>query len=195
MNPIRDRVEDRHAVLPDARVVVIAEQQHLVGDRAELVVRRFDERQAEIARREIDPEEIAGHDALRRRDVDRRAVRVLLDVGVVGVAEADGVGQRLDRRLGAGQEVPAVRRRRPPVVRHVGRLLVGGEAEVVFRVDADDDDVEVLAGVERQGLQRAGHAVQDLRAEHRALVIREREHHGTGAEVLPELHVAAGLRP
>src|SRR6185369_13377135 len=56
-------VEDRHPVLPDARVVVVAEQQHLVGHRAELVVRRFDQRQAEIARREVNPEEIPGHDA------------------------------------------------------------------------------------------------------------------------------------
>ena len=76
-------------------------------DRAELVVRRFDERQAQIARREIDAEQVAGDHALRRRDVDRRPVRVLLDVGVVGVAEADRLGQRLDRRFAAGQEVPA----------------------------------------------------------------------------------------
>ena len=105
-----DGPQNRAAVLPGRRVVVIAEQQHLVGDRPEPVLGRFDQREAEIARREIDPEEIARDDALRRRDVDRRAVRVLLDVLVVRVAEPDRVGQRLDRCLGAGQEMPARRR-------------------------------------------------------------------------------------
>ena len=193
--PGPDGVEDRHAVLPDARVVVVAEQQHLVRHRAELVVRRFDERQAEIARREVNPEEIPGHDPLRRRHVDRRPVRVLLDVGVVGVAEPDGLRQRRDRRLGAGEEVPAAGGLRPAVLRDVGLLLVRGEAEVVLRVDAHDHDVEVLARVERQRLQRPRQAVQDLRAEHRALVIREGEHHGARAEELAELHVAAVLVP
>ena len=79
----------------------------------------------------------------------------------------------------------------PPVVGQVARLLVGGEPEVVFRVDADDDHVEVLAGVERQRLQRAGHAVEHLRAQHRALVVGEGEHHRARAEELAELHVVA----
>ena len=76
--------------LPGRRVVVIAEQQHLVGDRAEPVLGRLDERQAQIPRRKVDAEEIARDDALRRRDVDRRAVGVLLDVLVERVTESDG---------------------------------------------------------------------------------------------------------
>ena len=50
-----------------------------------------------------------------------------------------------------------------------------------------------LPGVERQRLQRAGHAVQHLRAQHRALVVGEREHDRARAEELAELHVLAVL--
>src|SRR5262249_17460022 len=70
-----DRIEDRRPVLPGLRVVVVAEQQHLVAHRAEPVVRGLDQRQPQIARREIYPEQVARDNAARGGHVDRRAVR------------------------------------------------------------------------------------------------------------------------
>ena len=49
------------------------------------------------------------------------------------------------------------------------------------------------ADVEVQHAERADQAVEHLRAEHRALVIHEREHHRPLAEVLAEPHLAAGF--
>src|SRR5215831_6355785 len=83
--PDANRVDHRRAVLPFRRVVVVAEQQDLVADRAE-----------QVARREVDAEQVARDDALRRRDVDRRRVRELLQALVVGVVETDRRGERLD---------------------------------------------------------------------------------------------------
>ena len=54
------------AVLPGLRVVVVAEQQRLIDERADLAFRRFDQRQPQVARRELDAVEVA-------RDVARRA--------------------------------------------------------------------------------------------------------------------------
>src|SRR5215831_5425470 len=93
--PDANRVDHRRAVLPFRRVVVVAEQQDLVADRAELVVRRLDHRQPQVARREVDAEQVARDDALRRRDVDRGRVRELLQALVVGVVETDRRGERL----------------------------------------------------------------------------------------------------
>jgi hypothetical protein len=53
-----------------------------------------------------------------------------------------------------------------------------------------------MAGVspdlERESLQRAGKTVENLRAEHRALVVDEREHDGPRTEKLPECDRLAG---
>ena len=81
-----------------------------------------------------------------------------------------------------------------PAVALEVRLLLGCRQPRAFpRVDADRDDVELLADVEVQHLQRAGDAVEHLRAEHRALVIHQREQHRPLAEVVAELDVPPGL--
>src|SRR3954467_6595923 len=65
-----DGVDHDHAISPRRRVVVVAEQQDLVAHRPEHVVRRLDQGQAQIARREVDAEQVARDHAFRRRDVD-----------------------------------------------------------------------------------------------------------------------------
>ena len=115
------------------------------------------------------------------------AVRVLLDLFVVRVAEADGVGERAgcSRRVRSGS---ASRRPSPAARSARGRPASSAPPARAFpRVDADRDDVELLADVEVQHLQRAGDAVEHLRAEHRALVIDQREQHRPLAEVVAEL--------
>ena len=118
--------------------------------RADSLVRRLDQSEPQIARRELDAEEVARDVALRRQHLDRRAVRVLLDRRVVGVAEADRVGQRLIDASRAGQEVPAVGGVRPAVALEVGRLLLRRQPRALARIEADGDDVELAARLEVQ---------------------------------------------
>ena len=49
----------------------------------------------------------------------------------------------------------------------------------VARIDADGDDVELLADVELQLRQRAGRPLEHHAAEHRAAVVHEVEEHRT----------------
>ena len=146
--------QDARAVLSGRRVVVVAEEQHVVDDRADALVGRLDQAEPEIARRELDPVEVLRDGALRRQHLDRRAVRELPDLLVVRVAEADGVGQRVDRCLRPGQEVPAAGRLRPAVALDVARLLLRRQARAFLRVEADRDDVELAAGLEVQDAER-----------------------------------------
>ena len=95
--------------------------------------------------------------------------------------------------LVAGQKMPAVGRvAHRPVIQVRALLRVRGLGRVA-RVEADQDDVELLAGRERQHLERRRDAVQHLRAQHRALVVHERQHDRPLPEVIAERHVAARL--
>jgi hypothetical protein len=89
--------------------------------------------------------------------------------------------------------VPSRLGARTPVTLQVGLLLCRGEPGPFLRIDADRNDVELLADVEVEHLQRAGHSVEHLGAEHRALVIHHRQQHRAFAEVIPELDVLAVL--
>ena len=86
---------------------MIAVEQQLIDGVADPAGRRLDQRELHVARRVVDAEEVARQPALRRRDDDAARMRELLRLVVPREVEARRVGQRLDRRLVAGQEVPA----------------------------------------------------------------------------------------
>ena len=69
---------DGGRVAPRVRVVVVAHQEELVGQAADLLARRVDEAEAEVLRRELDAEEVAGDPPARRQDHDPRRVGELL---------------------------------------------------------------------------------------------------------------------
>ena len=79
----------------------------------------------------------------------------------------------------------------PFVAIEIRLLLLRREPRSFFRIDADRHHVVLTSRVERQHPQRAHQAVEHLRAEHRALVIHEREDDRPFAEVVAEAHVAA----
>ena len=89
--------------------------------------------------------------------------------------------------------MPAVLGVRALVALQVRRLLRRRELRGLLRIEAHGDDVELLANAEFEHAERARQAVQHLRAEHRALVIHEREDHRPLAEEVAEPHVAAGF--
>jgi len=73
----------------------------------------------------------------------------------------------------------------------VERLLLRGQLGRLAGIDADNDDLEILAGVHLHHLQCAGQAVHLLRAEHGAVVIDQREDGGVFAEVVAQPHRVA----
>src|SRR5262249_23276374 len=66
-----DEAEDRGAVLSGSRIVVVAIEQDLVDGGADLASRGLDQRQPQVARRVLDPVEIAGETSIGCRDVNR----------------------------------------------------------------------------------------------------------------------------
>ena len=86
--------QDACAVLSGRRVVVVAEQQHVIDRPCRCAPRTPRPGRAAVARREFDPVEVLAIVPFGVEHLDGRAVRVLLDLRVVRVAEADRVGQR-----------------------------------------------------------------------------------------------------
>ena len=72
-------------------------------------------------------------------------------------------------------------------------LGFGGVGGRVGGVDAGDDDVVFVAGMEAGLLERSGHAAKHLGAEHLAFEVDEREHRRAFAEVCAERGVVAGF--
>ena len=95
----------------------------------------------------------------------------------------------------AGQEMPAIRCLRMAVILHVNGFFRRRLLRRFARIEADRDHIVILARRERQDFGRPHHAIQDLRAQHRAVVIDQRQHHGTLAEVLAQLHRIAVFVP
>src|SRR5207247_6122888 len=103
------------------------------------VVRRLEEAETQVLRRELDAEEIARDPAGRREKDNAGRVRVLLLLLVPGVAEADGLGKPPDRLGVSREEAPAGRRTRPAVeIEHLN-LLDPGLRRRFLRVEADGD--------------------------------------------------------
>ena len=63
----------------------------------------------------------------------------------------------------------------------------------VARIEADEHDVEFLARGEGDDLQGRGDPIHDERAQHRALVVHERQHDRLLAEVVSQRYVASAL--
>ena len=91
--------QHRSAVAAGGRIVVVAEQQELIDRRADAVLRRFHEAELEVARGELDAEEVARDDAARGQHGEAGGVGELVALRVVAVAEADRRREPLDRRL------------------------------------------------------------------------------------------------
>src|SRR4029077_19103916 len=120
-------------------------------------------------------------------------VRELLRRRVVSVAKAQRAGERLDGRLVAGQEVEALFGAGPAVALDVAVLLLQRQLRRLARIEADGQHIELLAGIEVDGLEPAHQAIENLRAKHRAAVVDRRDDHRARGEELGEAYVAPGL--
>src|SRR5439155_22247063 len=117
----------------------------------------------------------------------------LTAAGVERVAEARFVRELTDRRFLAREEMPAGRRSRPSVAFEIELLFRGSQRRSLARIDADNDDIELIAGAELQVLQALDKPVEHERAEHRAFVVTEHEHDRLAPEVIAELRPRACL--
>ncbi len=111
------------------------------------------------------------------------------------VTEAGRLRETVDRSLITGQKMPGGRGAWLLVARDIPGFLRRGGRRRVARIEADGDDLEILAGLEREHIERARQAVDDQRAQHRAVVVREHHHDGSLAEVIAERHRLARLVP
>src|SRR5579859_1724814 len=108
--------------------------------------------------------------------------------------EADSACKLLDLRVFTHQKMPAICGAGATVHSGVKRLLGFGQDRLFGRVNADGEDVEILADRERNLLEAAIKAVKHLGAQHRAAVIDERENHGLASdEILAQLNGLAML--
>ena len=100
-------------------IVVVAVGQNVVHRRADAIGRSLDQSQPQILGRILDAHVVLRQLAFRRHNLNRAGVRKLRQLAVrpgnLHVAEAHRLGQRVDVRLRAGQEVPACGRLRMPV--------------------------------------------------------------------------------
>ena len=93
---------DQQSVFSGRRIVVKAEEENAVGKRAHVLVRSFDEREPDIARRVFDSRKIARHFAGRCENHDRARMCELPRRFVVSKTIADTVRELVDRGLVAG---------------------------------------------------------------------------------------------
>src|SRR5205085_2843509 len=89
------------------------------------------------------------------------------------------------------EEMPSRRSAGAFVALQVVCLLCGRKRGRLTRIEADGDDLEIAAWFERQHGERTGQAVEHLRAEHRAVVVHEREDDRSSAEIIGEVYGSA----
>ena len=99
-------VADDGAIFPSPGIVVIAVEQHLVADVANLVLRGLHQPQAQILGRKLDSIEVSRNMVVGRQHDDCGGVGVLLGFRIELILEADRFGERIDLIRLAGQEVP-----------------------------------------------------------------------------------------
>ena len=165
----------------------------MIDWRSDLVLRGFDQAQAQVPRRVLDAVEVARDASLGRKHQHRAAMCKELRLRIVGIAKSDRVGERADRLLGAGQKMPAVRIRAPRISADIDLFLSRGQLRTFGWVDAHADDVELTARAEGHRLEAADQAIEDLGAQHRAVVINQREDDWLPAEILSQAHSVASL--
>src|ERR1700722_1648980 len=120
-------------------------------------------------------------------------MRELIQPGVILVLEADGLGERVDRFGGAGEEMPAGGGAGAAIAFYVVGFLCGGEFGSFSGIEADGNHVEFLPRVELQKAHGAGQSGERFAAEHRAAIVNEIENQRLPAEVVSQLDGLSGF--
>ncbi len=110
----------------------------------------------------------------------------LLTGRIIEKVEADRVCQGVDLRLLSGEEMPARAGFRPPVTADIRIAFFGGELPGFVRIDADENHVEIAAGVEPQVLKTADQRAGDDITHQPAMVITHLQDDGPLPEEVSE---------
>src|SRR4029077_13079612 len=113
--------------------------------------------------------------------------------GIVGVTEAYRLRQGLDVCPVARQKMPALRGSASAIKSGIKFVLYVREDGPFGRINAHRHNREILADLKRQFLGGAQKPVENFRAQHRALIVDERQNHGFLPEELPQGHRLAVL--
>src|SRR5271169_2885935 len=89
--------------------------------------------------------------------------------------------------------MPAASRFGAAEMRHGRFFFLGGHVRTLARIEADENDLVVAAGIEGEHTQGADDALLGLVAEHGATVVHEREEYWLLREILAEHDIAASL--
>ena len=114
-------------------------------------------------------------------------------LGIVVIPEPHGLGQLVDRRLVAGQKVPAFGSAGTTVKPDVERFFGRRERGLLARVKAHRHHVELIAYVKLELLQAFEQSVKHHGAEHRALIVDQGEDRRLVAEIVCEPHRLSGF--
>jgi len=190
--------QNSHRVATLGRRIAAAIEKHEVAECPNTSGAGLDEREADIAWLIVDAEEVFRKAAVGRGDHDYAGVRELRHLAVrtgnANIMEAGGLGKIGDGILRASQEMYGLRGARGLDHGEEELLLGSGGGRSIGRIDAGDNNVVVMAGVEAALMQRRCHPVEHLRAKHLAVVVHERDHDwAIVIEKVAERDVAAGF--
>src|SRR5258706_5690479 len=135
--------QDQESIAARHRVVVVAIEKQRVDGGADLAFGRFHDRETQIARTVLNPEQVTGQPAVGSEHDDSRRVRELSRLLVPDVSKARGPCKALDRWLVTGQEMPAGGTTGVVVSLEREWFSVLGLRRCLSRVEADGDDVEI----------------------------------------------------
>src|SRR5690242_8402334 len=120
-------------------------------------------------------------------------MRELAGSGIVGVPEAYGLGEKLDLCFVSREEVPSARASGTTVKSRVQLVFYLGKDRAFAGIDTHGHNGKISADFEGQFFCAAQNSVQNLGAQHRALVIHERQNDRLFSKKVPQGHGLAVL--
>src|SRR5215471_4196199 len=147
-------VEYRGAISALPGIVVIAIQQQLVYDSANLPLRCLNNSQPELARGILYSVAVLRDVTVRGKQHDATGMRVLLRIRVPGITEAERLGQCVNLLLLAHQEVPTLVGAGAAVTFHISVFTLQRSLRRIARIKADGEHVEFAPDI------KVPHAVQ-----------------------------------
>src|SRR5579863_882473 len=155
------QVHDDQTVLTIGWVVMEAIKLHLVDRRSDALVGGLDQPKFYVTGGIVDAEEVATGAPFRSQQNDAAAVRVLVGHCIVDKAKADRGRESLASGLISRKKVPALFRAWPVVIFHVCLLLGAGHLRSLARIEAQGDDLIILARGQRETFQAANQSVEN----------------------------------
>ena len=160
-------------------------------------MRSFDQPQHQILGRILNPQVVLRHAAFGGDHFDRAGVgkhpRLAGGLRETHIAKTDGLRERRNCRLFAGQEVPTLRGVHAAVALHIERLFGRGHRRSFGGIDTRDNNLEVFARCQVHHLECSDQAIQVLHAQDLALVVDQGKDYGFLAEVISQLDNLARL--